>query len=102
MVKKCPDPACGFEGDGKCCSECGKRLIEKLETTAGVVCNGKTSDGQPCGKVLTAKHKFCSNCGYKVEVDVIECQKCWTKISTNDNFCFACGGKVALAETEGN
>jgi len=56
MVKKCPDPACGFEGEGKCCSECGTRLTEKIETT-GVVCDG-TNDGQTCEKPLTAKHKM--------------------------------------------
>jgi len=102
MVKKCPDPACGFEGDGKRCPECDKGLIEKLETNEGVVCDGKTSDGQPCGKLLIAKHKFCSNCGSNVKEDVIECRECGTKVSTNDQYCWECGVEVKISRTKGN
>jgi len=102
MVKKCPDPACGFEGDGESCPDCDKWLIEKLETSEGVVCDGKIRDGQPCGKLLTAKHKYCSHCGSYVKVDVIECRECGTNVSTNDQYCWECGVKVEISRTKGN
>jgi len=102
MGKKCPVPACGFECDGELCSKCGTSKIEKKETSESVVCDGKTDDGQPCGKLLTAEHEYCSNCGYKVKVDVKECRDCGTNVSPDDKFCCRCGVNLELAVTKGN
>jgi len=109
MVKKCPDPACGFEGEGKCCAECGSKLIDKSEII--VICAGKTDNGQVCGAPLTAKNKFCSNCGSKVLVldpglvDVKEkeilCTQCGTKVEPGEKFCLECGFRVVKAATNG-
>lgn len=111
MVKKCPDPACGFEGEGNCCSECGKKLIENpepLPSTIIVFCNGKTDDGQLCGATLNPKKKFCSNCGlqidpslFEVKKDVILCQECGAKMASDEKFCSECGAKVQKPVTKG-
>ena len=109
MVKKCPDPACGFEGEGAFCSECGKKMIDKSEII--VICAGKTGNGQVCGAPLTAKNRFCTNCGSKVLVldpglvevkgEEIVCTKCGTKSEPDEKFCRDCGHELVKVATKG-
>jgi len=107
MVKKCPDPACGFEGEGAFCSTCGKKLIDKSEII--VICAGKTSDGQVCRAPLTANNNFCSNCGSRVTVldpGLVEqeervCPGCGIKVEPDVKFCCKCGFQLVQAATKG-
>jgi len=105
---KCPDPACGFEGEGTFCSKCAKKL-DQSELIG--ICTGKTSDGQVCGAPLSAKHTFCSNCGLKVPAldpgldkskeEETVCPKCGIKVKPDDRFCCKCGFQLVKAATKG-
>ena len=45
-----------------------------------------------CGAALTAKAKFCPECGKPVEADV--CPKCGAKLPAKGKFCPECGTKI--------
>lgn len=50
-----------------------------------------------CGSEIDRNATFCSGCGNKVEVEVVNakaCSKCGTPAEGNDLFCTSCGNKL--------
>ena len=96
---KCPDIACGFETKDiiKFCPECGTRLVSTSVKTV-VLCPGTTEDGSPCKTELNPSHKFCTNCGTKVDPQLFteqedKCKRCGTACHGTEAFCGECGLK---------
>ena len=58
MLKQCPQ--CGFEDEGKFCSECGSQLKEKQTVPEYVVCPG-------CRAQVAGGSKFCNECGTPIQ-----------------------------------
>lgn len=58
--------------------------------TSGITCAS-------CGTVNNSQQKFCSGCGAKVEVTVVQeklCNSCGAKVASGLKFCGECGSKV--------
>lgn len=88
---KCPNPDCGWSGDGTFCPECGRKLnSEELG-----VCKGKLEDVSSCGATLRPNEIFCRNCGTRVDATlspvILKCSQCGNALQNNDIFCSKCG-----------
>ncbi|MDE7164794.1 MAG: zinc ribbon domain-containing protein [Clostridiales bacterium] len=73
---------CKAEFEGKFCPGCGTEWINKK------IC-------PRCGASSGIAMKFCSECGYRYEVEEKSCPQCGTKTNGAARFCEECGYSFA-------
>jgi rRNA maturation protein Nop10 len=70
QVLRCSNGACGKDGFGKFCQECGHRTVQENKFGVLIICKGKLEDGQNCNSELLPGQNYCMTCGMKVEQPV--------------------------------